>query len=620
MKTDRNFTIQYASKSDVGKRRSENQDTVGAFPVEASDPNYTKGQLFIVADGMGGHERGKEASETAVRTISESFYKNPSEQISERLLTAFREANEAIFNVASANDANQKMGTTCSVLVITGSRAYIAHVGDSRVYRINKSGIEKLTADHTQVEEMYRRGILTKKEAKEHPSKSVLSRALGTHKEVEVDIIDDITVRPGDNFLITTDGLAKVKPDEIREIVLSQSPEPACSILVDYANQRGGEDNVSVLLVRVEPKPEKTSPLPPSAADTSTVQKKKSTLGMYAGIVLGIGLLLYAFNIGGLRDGSGGDEDRAVRNSDEQIRLQYTSAQMYTEDGRLDTALVLYRQILRENPLHVGAIEGIDRIAEILVERGDEYRREGNIDEAMKQYTRASELQPQNDEIKDKIQALREPVQQNRYNDGDHREQPAPESYAADEGDEPVESVHEGYLAGMSSPWLFPGLSDNEYVKESAGIRFIGSPVKKKAIYSEQSADVDILVDATVPGEIQYGSFGIIIGYSDERDGEYFLFSVDHTGTFELRQVKDGTDDVLVSIPSDTTGHPEDGMYRLKVKSLGPWIMLYKNGGLLQAWLHDAIIRGNIGLYADPDIEVKFSNIKIQSAINTLSE
>ena len=144
------------------------------------------------------------------------------------------------------------MGTTCTALVMKGNRACIAHVGDSRVYRINRRKIEQLTSDHSKVAELMREGVLTEKQAKTHPQRSILSRALGVGESVEVDIIDDITLRSGDFFLLCTDGLAKVTDDEIESIVLSNSVQDACEKLINVAIDRGGDDNVTVQMIRIE--------------------------------------------------------------------------------------------------------------------------------------------------------------------------------------------------------------------------------------------------------------------------------------------------------------------------------------------------------------------------------
>jgi len=248
---NRKLTITVGNRTDLGLTRSENQDSLGKFPENSTDLSGPLGQLFIIADGMGGHRGGREASQTAVRIIQDIYFTNKTGDIDEVLKDALREANREIFKLASSDPNLFGMGTTCTVLSLVEDKACIAHVGDSRAYRINESTIEQLTQDHSQVGEMERQGIISQQEAKEHPQRFLLNRALGAREDVEVDIYDNIKLTPGDYFLLCTDGLAKVDDQELKEAVLSNPPQQACDQLVKLANERGGEDNVTVQVIQV---------------------------------------------------------------------------------------------------------------------------------------------------------------------------------------------------------------------------------------------------------------------------------------------------------------------------------------------------------------------------------
>jgi len=242
---------EYACLSDKGLHRSVNQDSFGVFPEKYFPPVCPKGQLFLVADGMGGHIAGRKASEMAINIVQESYFADTDKDVPKSLLRAYKSANSQIFQKSSDSILNQKMGTTCTALVLSEDRAYIAHIGDSRIYRISKKQIEQLTQDHTEIAEMVRHEILTKDEADTHPERSLLSRALGIESNVEIDIKEDMQLQISEYFVLCTDGLAKVSPEEIREIVLSNIPEVSCKQLVELANQRGGSDNVTVQVVRI---------------------------------------------------------------------------------------------------------------------------------------------------------------------------------------------------------------------------------------------------------------------------------------------------------------------------------------------------------------------------------
>jgi protein phosphatase len=246
-------TITYGVATDIGQVRSENQDSFGVHPERAEDASPAKGQLFIVADGMGGHQGGGEASRLAVRRIIENYGNGDVKDTAADLASAITAANEEIFNASLANDALAGMGTTCVALVVKDRRVYVAHVGDSRVYRVTRKSIKQITDDHSTVAEMTRRGILTPEEARYHPERSVLYRALGTASSTQVDTQAEIVVTSNEWFVLCTDGLSNMVEDsEILRIVTSHEPQEACDNLVKLANERGGYDNITVAVVRIK--------------------------------------------------------------------------------------------------------------------------------------------------------------------------------------------------------------------------------------------------------------------------------------------------------------------------------------------------------------------------------
>ncbi|MFA6235054.1 MAG: Stp1/IreP family PP2C-type Ser/Thr phosphatase [Bacteroidota bacterium] len=237
----------------VGVVREENQDNHGHFHQHDTDLDDEFGELYIVADGMGGHRAGRLASELAVKTVSGVYFATQTGTISERLQTAFRSANDTIYKESMSDSAHAGMGTTCVALVLKDNRAFIGHIGDSRAYRINRNRIVQLTNDHTKVAEMYRRGILTQEEIVTHPERHHLYRALGVRPEAEVDILSDISISTKEFFLLCSDGLYEYLSDEeMKQIVLSKPPQIACDVMIHLANERGGVDNSTVCVVRVD--------------------------------------------------------------------------------------------------------------------------------------------------------------------------------------------------------------------------------------------------------------------------------------------------------------------------------------------------------------------------------
>jgi len=236
--------LRAAAATDVGRRRRNNED---AFAVAREHG------LFVVADGMGGHTAGQVASETAAREVLAAILDSASNGTSpsERLRAAVVASNDAIFQMAKRKPELAGMGTTLVTLLSVGERAALAHVGDSRAYLVRRGRIRQLTDDHSLVGELQRRGELTADAAQRHPHRHVLTRALGVRRGVEPDLAE-LSLAPGDVFVLCTDGLTThVKDEEIAERVEAESDEQgAATALVDLANERGGEDNVTVVVVR----------------------------------------------------------------------------------------------------------------------------------------------------------------------------------------------------------------------------------------------------------------------------------------------------------------------------------------------------------------------------------
>jgi len=243
--------IDYAVLSTKGGQRESNEDSFGVFPGDPLTLSGKKGRLFILADGMGGHTSGKEASEAAVKIILGNYFTNPQEGNLECLQQAFRKANARIFEISKKRDSEQIMGTTCSALIVAGKMAQIAHVGDSRIYRISGGRMEQLTQDHTEVLDLVKAGLMNKEQAENYPRLHALNRALGVESEVNIDTRPDVPLKRGDCFVLCTDGLALVAPDEIKNIVQTSSAQQASEKLIELSQQLDGGDNATVIVVKL---------------------------------------------------------------------------------------------------------------------------------------------------------------------------------------------------------------------------------------------------------------------------------------------------------------------------------------------------------------------------------
>jgi len=227
-------------KSDVGRQRDHNEDS--AIEVEP---------MFMLADGMGGAQAGEVASQTAAKVFSAGAGKDGTPE--ERLTRLAQKANSQIYELAQADEAKRGMGTTLTAALVEGDGVTVAHVGDSRVYRMRDGELEQLTHDHSLVAELERSGEISHEEAFDHPSKSVITRALGPEPEVDVDAHTHSS-RPGDTYLMSSDGLTDmITDDEIAAIMRgSDSLDETAESLIRAANQSGGRDNITVVLFTLE--------------------------------------------------------------------------------------------------------------------------------------------------------------------------------------------------------------------------------------------------------------------------------------------------------------------------------------------------------------------------------
>lgn len=240
--------MQVFAKTDIGKERKINEDFYYISKPE------DKIKLFILADGMGGYNGGEVASKMAVQAAYEYIYKHfdknkdNKEKIQELLSASIEYANSAVYKKAQSKKELNGMGTTLDVCLIYNSNIYIGHIGDSRVYRIRKDFMRRLTRDHSYVQTLIEDGKITKEEAFNHPKKNMLTKALGCMEKVEPDIYTKTFIKD-DIILMSSDGLTNmIKENEIYTII-KQNKANATESLVNKANDNGGYDNITVIII-----------------------------------------------------------------------------------------------------------------------------------------------------------------------------------------------------------------------------------------------------------------------------------------------------------------------------------------------------------------------------------
>jgi protein phosphatase len=248
------FNLIIAQGTDIGRVRTSNEDNLISYVPEDSQALQARGALFVVSDGMGGHSHGDVASELAVQKVKECYYQDLLNDIPTALQEAIKQANVAIYKANEAEGAHTTnkfvMGATCVAAVLHDQTLYAANVGDSRVYVLHEGELRQVTRDHSLVAQLVEQGEITPAEARTHEKRNQIYRALGL-PEIEVDIFTE-PVQEGDTLILCTDGLCGVVDDEeMLTIVQHYDPEESAQRLISRANEAGGPDNVTAIVVRV---------------------------------------------------------------------------------------------------------------------------------------------------------------------------------------------------------------------------------------------------------------------------------------------------------------------------------------------------------------------------------
>lgn len=241
----------FGCKTDMGRVRENNEDKFEYFVPDTDQELAAKGMVFVVCDGMGGHEAGQIASELATKTFID-VYRHHSADTEGALKGAVAAANRFVHDVGRTVPSRKGMGATLSALVLLQDKAYVAQVGDSRVYRVKGGELQQVTVDHTWVEETVRAGVMSREDAERSPYRHMITRAIGPEAEVPPDIFE-MSLGAGDVFMLCSDGVTNhVSDEEIHRLLGEWGPSEAAWRLVGAALVGGGSDNATVIVVRVD--------------------------------------------------------------------------------------------------------------------------------------------------------------------------------------------------------------------------------------------------------------------------------------------------------------------------------------------------------------------------------
>jgi protein phosphatase len=399
--------IEHASMTDVGVRRSHNQDHHGVLLARDEKQWRNRGHVFLVADGMGAHAVGELASELAVNIIPHTFGKYVQEGPANALRKAFSEANASIHARGQQNREFEGMGTTATTLLLRSEGAWVGHVGDSRAYRVRDGQIEQLSFDHSLVWEYARRQHLDPEGIQGIPS-NVIIRSLGPEPLVQVDVEGPHALQDGDTFVLCSDGLSGQATDhEIGAVTQALPPAEACKFLVHLSNLRGGPDNITVLVVRVGGSSTKSSsvspipwyrrlPWPLVTLFLGVICAAWALILIFCQVVTG-GLLFFLLAAGILGAGLTGlvlqfrDEKKRAEKETEQPPPRIHRHTPCTIDAPFLDKLMKATQTLKDHVMEKQwAFDGAAYQAH--VEQGEKYRGQNDLTGAFREYCRAMYL------------------------------------------------------------------------------------------------------------------------------------------------------------------------------------------------------------------------------------
>lgn len=236
--------LRVGSATDVGMRRDHNEDAFATFEAEDG------GLVLVVADGMGGHLAGEVASEMAIEILRRELAR-PADDPSAALRAAIELANQEIWNEAARDAEKAGMGSTIVAAIVRGNQVYLANAGDSPAYLVRGGQTDQITHDHGLVAEQVEAGVIREEDAEHHPFRHILTRCLGAEANVEVEVYPPRELQAGDVLVLCSDGLTEhVKKQEVAALVEAPDPDEAAKGLIEVANQRGGHDNITVVVAR----------------------------------------------------------------------------------------------------------------------------------------------------------------------------------------------------------------------------------------------------------------------------------------------------------------------------------------------------------------------------------
>lgn len=618
------YQIDFAGTAQGEKRRPENNG-VPARPLH-HDAKLTdaKGQLFIIANTQSPRSGGQDAAQMAAQIIRENYFSYPSNDIEFCLKRAFDIANRQIYLHAKANGTYRKFKATASALVITDTRAYFAHIGDCRIYRIRQDGIELLTREQSRSTDL----PLSKSPAapeQKAPAIRLLTRSLGFKLGVKVETSHSLAVRHDDHFVLCSSDFKNIPESELKELVLNMPAPQACEQLLSLTRQRGGRDDAAVQIVTISNLP----PAPPveiipEIREPVTRFRYRAEHLLVVVLLAVVAMLFYK----PVRDNFWGMATKGFQGitaagnemlSDEETEsLLLQRGEQYLDEEQWDQALEQFQAILRINEQSPQALNGLALVREAYEYRGEHAFRQKDWKIAALYYSKLVELQPDDPHIQERLAESRRNLQA--------RASLIETSSAAAMNSEvqPQRPADSGDLAltlvdGIQrAQWDMPGLYETEDYRLGVGyITFVDNLRIKKAFHRGSYQGLEVETSAKVLSASGSGRYGIIFGTDAEASSgstNFYLFLIDEGGQFILQYIAADKVKTLVSDPIKPGILNASHVVHLKVKSFENNLLLYANGELLKMVSLAEPVAGGVGIYVDPRMSVEFSRFKIAPA------
>jgi len=584
------------------------QRAINAHQIQIHDGKFRpeelseKGQLFVLADGVDGHNTDPQAKEMVVRVMHESYYSTPARDIVTSLENAFKDANTLVHEIFTQQADRTHLGIACTGLVLTNDRVYVARVGDSSTYRITRQKLQNVsTLKHLTFAK------------KDNPSRiqPATQLALGVGPEIEPEV-SEVPLKTGDCFLLCSDRLLDVGVEEIRQIVRSNSPKEACQKLIDSARQMGVADQTEVQVIWVS----SIQPTPDSALGDLMKLPFLTKIKLIAAAAILLTLIVAFLQTIELERIFPSDSGATAPNNHEntyssEARPLIAEANAFFDAGELDIALSRYQDLQKIDAGDSLASARIRDIFEIYKDKANLYYQKGYYTAALTFYEKALELEPKSTQLASLIAAC-----EKKLGRAPDEKDVTAKTAASNRGDE----IRVNKKASSSSVipetskqtqiWDWGTIPDKEIIAEESGIRFSHSSTRSKLLSRNELDKFELQLRTAVQRET-HGRYGVIVGYQTMTQSPYetfYLISMSSEKTFLLHRYANFKKEILASVAADSLANKESSTFTVRCN--GSNLTFYYGEHRIFDWTAPKPIVGRIGLYAGPDTDVTFSNLK----------